>query len=52
MAEKEQDYPNAITEYRAALKEYPDYLEALSHLSNLLMNGGDYTGASRTCDRS
>ena len=45
MAEKEQDYPNAITEYRAAIKEYPDYLEALSHLSNLLMNGGDYTGA-------
>ena len=37
--------PTPSREYRAAIKEYPDYLDALSHLSNLQMNGGDYTGA-------
>src|SRR3974390_1631318 len=31
MAEKEKDNPNAITEYRAAIKEYPDSIDAPPH---------------------
>src|SRR5271169_2288944 len=43
--EKDQNYDNAMTEYRAAIKEYSDYVDARYRLANLLINRQDYTNA-------
>src|SRR5215469_8703561 len=43
--EKDQNYDNAIDEYRAAVEEYSDYVDARYRLANLLMNRQDYTDA-------
>src|ERR1035438_1904708 len=45
MAEKEKDSETAIAEYRAAIKEYPDYVDARYRLANLLMDHQGYNEA-------
>ncbi len=43
--EKDKNFDPAIDEYRAAIKEYPDYVDALYHLANLLMDRQGYSEA-------
>ena len=44
-AEKDKDYDSAISEFRAAIKDYPDYVDARYRLADLLMDRQGYTDA-------
>src|SRR6516164_3939349 len=45
MMEKDKNYDGAIEEYHAAIKQYPDYVDARYHLANLYMDRQSYSEA-------
>jgi Flp pilus assembly protein TadD len=45
MMEKDKNYDGAVEEYNAAIKEFPDYVDALYRLANLYMDRHAYTEA-------